>query len=781
MSIVKELASYEKWNRTLLEKIGEIKWAKIAISFGIACCLGNAVVFHFLLPFFLPFWTIVQRYFVSYRWPVLFGGFLSMSLLSVGQGLLLLVQIGLYEIISRFKIVKVPQIISVLMAVLGGQIIWRLLNEGVSITPEMWLYIGYEAIFAVVMLLFMEQLFEGGKGQLLRWNEGKTMAAIVFLAAVLLGLNGLQFMHLNMAVVLFHVSVCVAAVVGSLPLSIIVATVVGLVFSISELALSGMISLYVLTGMAVGVVANNHRLLIAGMSVLPSVFFYFYDSTLPLDVVYFTSIAAGVLVFLFLPERLLVDLRESMQPVETRKSEERSEWVTERLKTAVSKVRSFSEFIGGTVMSSPNEIVETTVEFTNCQNCYKYSRCWANDDRLAMAIKQYEDATASSKGRAMRALQFVVQDQCVRSDAFLKELQQRTYERELGTQLFHGRQLVAMQLEKFTKEVTTVLEQLSDAHNELEDEELIVYEMLNDASIDCVQVDLIRNEAGDRVVVCHVVEEMTFEFWQYMQDSVIPHLNRYFGEELYVASYKEVANPFWHVQIRLTSARQFTMEHTVFSMPYVNHSGDVYSIFTMQEHLVGVALSDGMGHGLEARAFSDQMVRLLKGHLMHLEAESALHLMHYVVGLNTVQDVYASLDFLIVDLQTGELVYWKAGSVATYVLRRGRVIILENEVGPVGKSLNSQLSCQRFKLLAGDVIFIVSDGIYHSRKDWLQQEEMFVRAIERNYDESWPLESVLVNVMDEYQSGIMMEDDCTIIACRMDHLQPSWHAFTHES
>lgn len=780
MSIVKELASYENWNRTLMEKIGEVKWAKVAISFGIACCLGNAVVFHFLLPFFLPFWTIVQRYFVSYRWPVLFGGFLSMSLLSVGQGLLLLVQIGLYELFSRFKVVRVPQVVSVLLAVLGGQVLWRLLNDGTGTTPEMWLYVAYEAIFAVVMLLFMERLFEGGRGQLLRWHEGKTMAAIMFLAAILLGLSGLQFMHLNMAIVLFHVSVCVAAVVGGLPLSIVVATVVGLVFSVSELALSGMISLYVLSGLAVGIVARNHRLLIAGMSMLPSVFFYFYDATLPLDVVYFTSLVAGVLLFVFLPERLLVEMSELMRPVEARQQEARSEWVTERLKVAVGKVRSFSDFMGGAVLLATNEMVEETNDFKNCRSCYKYHRCWQEDERLTSALRQYEEAPASLKGRAMRSLQFVVQEQCVRSDAFLKELQQQTYERELGAQLFHGRQLVALQLEKFSKEMTGVLEQLSDVHNELEDEERFVYDMLNDAAIDCVQVDLLRNDAGDRVVVCHVVEEMTLDFWRYMQETVMPHLNRYFGEELHVASYKEVEHPFWHVQLRLTSARQFMMTHEVFSMPHLQHSGDVFSVFTMQEHLVGIALSDGMGHGLEARLFSDEMVRLLKGHLVHLEAETALNLMHYVVGLNTVQDVYASLDFLIVDLQTGELLYWKAGSVATYVLRRGRVIILENEVGPVGKSLDSQLACQRFKLLAGDVIFIVSDGIYHSRKDWLQQEEKFVQAIERNYDETWPLASVLVNVMDDYRKGAEMEDDCTIIACRLEHLQPSWYAFTHD-
>lgn len=54
-----------------------------------------------------------------------------------------------------------------------------------------------------------------------------------------------------------------------------------------------------------------------------------------------------------------------------------------------------------------------------------------------------------------------------------------------------------------------------------------------------------------------------------------------------------------------------------------------------------------------------------------------------------------------------------------------------------------------------------------------------MRAIERNYKSSWPLTSVLVNVMEEYRSGNAMEDDCTIIACRLEHVQPSWYAVTH--
>lgn len=111
-------------------------------------------------------------------------------------------------------------------------------------------------------------------------------------------------------------------------------------------------------------------------------------------------------------------------------------------------------------------------------------------------------------------------------------------------------------------------------------------------------------------------------------------------------------------------------------------------------------------------------------------------------------------------------------------MRGGRVIILENETGPVGKSLRYDMECQRFKLLAGDVIFIVSDGIFHSQKDWARQEQEFVQAIERNYEPDWSLASILVNTMNDYRTNATIDDDCTLIACRVEHLQQRWYAFT---
>lgn len=87
-----------------------------------------------------------------------------------------------------------------------------MLNEGTTLTIELWLYVIYETAFAVVMLLFLERLFADERKLLYQWSEDRIVAGVVFLAAILLGLSSWQFMNLNMAIILFQVAVCVAVV-----------------------------------------------------------------------------------------------------------------------------------------------------------------------------------------------------------------------------------------------------------------------------------------------------------------------------------------------------------------------------------------------------------------------------------------------------------------------------------------------------------------------------------------------------------------------------------------
>src|SRR5690554_3888052 len=94
--------------RTLQGVIDRVSIKKVTFLihvffFSIALFLSHAVMFDAAVPFLLPLWAIVRKRYENEKWWVLFGGIVGAATLSIGQVLILCLQIVLYELIRRFK------------------------------------------------------------------------------------------------------------------------------------------------------------------------------------------------------------------------------------------------------------------------------------------------------------------------------------------------------------------------------------------------------------------------------------------------------------------------------------------------------------------------------------------------------------------------------------------------------------------------------------------------------------------------------------------------------
>ena len=89
-----------------------------------------------------------------------------------------------------------------------------------------------------------------------------------------------------------------------------------------------------------------------------------------------------------------------------------------------------------------------------------------------------------------------------------------------------------------------------------------------------------------------------------------------------------------------------------------------------------------------------------------------MHFLHYVTGLRMTSDVYATMDLALIDLQLGRLHSWKAGAVATYIVRGNTCERIDHQTAPLGFSNHSALVEQNIELKHGDQIWMISDGIF---------------------------------------------------------------------
>ncbi len=124
-------------------------------------------------------------------------------------------------------------------------------------------------------------------------------------------------------------------------------------------------------------------------------------------------------------------------------------------------------------------------------------------------------------------------------------------------------------------------------------------------------------------------------------------------------------------------------------------------------------LSDGMGSGELAHRESAAAVALL-GDLLSIgvEESAALECVNQLLMLKCQEDMYATLDVLLLDLSTCRARFLKQGAPPSYILRKGRVYAIHAETLPVGILPEAAPVCpQDAQLMRGDAVVMMTDGL----------------------------------------------------------------------
>lgn len=156
------------------------------------------------------------------------------------------------------------------------------------------------------------------------------------------------------------------------------------------------------------------------------------------------------------------------------------------------------------------------------------------------------------------------------------------------------------------------------------------------------------------------------------------------------------------------------------SMP-AQASGDAAGTFSLPDGRMAFILSDGMGTGMKAASESQTVVRRLKSLLKKGETPSrAIKLVNKELIKNGNTDIFATVDLLIIDKETGYAQIYKMGAVTSFIIREGQVGKIEKSSLPIG-IIGKVSACQlKIKLRPGDTIVMVSDGITEADRSDLE-------------------------------------------------------------
>ena len=140
-------------------------------------------------------------------------------------------------------------------------------------------------------------------------------------------------------------------------------------------------------------------------------------------------------------------------------------------------------------------------------------------------------------------------------------------------------------------------------------------------------------------------------------------------------------------------------------------NGDSVAFFDNGQDYFYALLSDGMGSGSEAAltsricgVFLDKMLRAGNG------KKASLDMLNDVVRGKGIE-CFATVDLFELDLLSGDACFVKSGAAPSYVIRGDSVFRIESDTYPIGIVKEAESEQTSFKLEAGDVVVLLSDGV----------------------------------------------------------------------
>lgn len=201
-----------------------------------------------------------------------------------------------------------------------------------------------------------------------------------------------------------------------------------------------------------------------------------------------------------------------------------------------------------------------------------------------------------------------------------------------------------------------------------------------------------------------------------------------FAEKLSFAIRKEFDLPMitfcdGRTHITISERARFDAEIRVFQKNKSGNAqcGDSYSCFNDGNGNVYMILSDGMGSGSRARidsAFTCGMLsKLLKA---GIDMDSSLEMINTSLMVKSADESFSTLDVCRIDLETGEVLLYKAGSASTFVRCGKKFAEIKGGGIPLGADFEVEYEGKCFCLGAGDIVIMMSDGA-DVNKEWLGQ------------------------------------------------------------
>lgn len=193
--------------------------------------------------------------------------------------------------------------------------------------------------------------------------------------------------------------------------------------------------------------------------------------------------------------------------------------------------------------------------------------------------------------------------------------------------------------------------------------------------------------------------------------------------------------------------------------------GDAVELFEDSNGRQVAVLSDGMGSGggaaVDSAMAAGLAVRMIKAGFGY---ESMLKMINTALMVKSEDESLATLDIAVINLFTGDLEILKAGAGASLLFSRERISYLADSSLPLGILHELTFARTKDRLVDGDILIIMSDGVSNGECHWLENT---VRDYNIAVDTPQELSRQIAVEAQKHQ-GENEKDDITVVVLQVE-------------
>lgn len=762
--------------------------------------LGRAMILSELAPFALPYLAAI------YMLKRERTGVAALSLVAGalsgyhGQALFILSGIVVYILIQKI-VVKTGQDATkalpytVFAASMVTRLSFVLITEGTIVTYELMMATVEAGLSFILTMIFLQSvpIMTGKRLQQPLRNE-EIVCLIILLASVMTGTVGWVFQDITVEHMLARYLVLIFAFVGGAAIGSTVGVVTGLILSLASVASLYQMSLLAFAGLLGGLLKEGNKLGVGiGLLVGTLLIGLYGEGSTQVTVTLMESMLA-ILVFFLTPKGFIQYIARFI-PGTAEHSKEQQQYLRKIRDITAGRVEQFSTLFQtlSNSFQSPAQIPNSeedereidyflsNVTERTCQTCFKKERCWVqNFTKTYDSMQRIMTETETNHEVKDQVLMAEWKRHCIKPDKVIQaishEHQQYQANQKLKKQVLESRRLVADQLlgvSRVMGDFAKEIQREKEAHHYQEEQML---DALRTVGFEVGHIDIFSLEKGNVEIEMSISADNSHG---QCEKIIAPMLSDLLRETVIVKKEENGFYPNGYSHVSFSSAKQFVIDtgvaHVAKGGAWV--SGDCYSTIELGSGKYAIAISDGMGNGERAHLESNETLQLLQKVLQSgIEETVAIKSVNSVLSLRTTDEIFSTLDLAMIDLQNANTRFLKIGSIPSFIKRGTNVLKVEASNLPMGMIQEFDVDVVSEQLKAGDLLVMMSDGIYDAPKH-VENKEMWMKRMlsEIETDDPQEMADIILERIIRTEHGTI-DDDMTVIVAKVRRNTPKWSA-----